>query len=68
VTEYLARLVEEKLISNITPWVSPEDQAKVETAVRETGSEKLKPVFLHLEEKIGYDVIRVVMASMKANS
>jgi ATP-dependent DNA helicase RecQ len=50
----------------IESWIDPQTYDKVAAAVQEVGTAYLKPIFEHLESKVPYEQIRVVMAHRKA--
>jgi ATP-dependent DNA helicase RecQ len=61
---HLAHLYERDMISDISPYVSSEEIAKIEAAIREIGlGDTLKPLFEYLGEKIHYGKIRLYLSS-----
>lgn len=60
---HLADLIEQGKPIDLNPLVSPEHQALILKAVRETGvSEGIKPIYEYLNEKIDYGEIRLFLA------
>jgi ATP-dependent DNA helicase RecQ len=64
VMEYLATFVRLEKPPDLGPWVDEVTFAKVRAAARQVGAERLKPIFLALNEKVPYDQIRLVIALM----
>lgn len=65
VLEYLTDYIEREKPADISAYVSDSNYAKVSKAIEEAGMERLKPIYLALEEKISYDEIRIVVAHLK---
>jgi ATP-dependent DNA helicase RecQ len=61
VREYLCTYIHETRPKEISAWVAPGTEAIVTTAARQHGSQRLKPVFLALNQEVPYDVIRIVL-------
>lgn len=51
---------------HITRWVPDDLYQQVAQAARQVGSDRLKPIFLALGEKVSYDVIRLVVSHLQA--
>jgi ATP-dependent DNA helicase RecQ len=62
VMEYLARFISRERPASLEPWVDKVTYQRVCEAARTVGSDRLKPIFLALGEKIPYDQIRLVLA------
>lgn len=77
VVNYLIDFITEERPASIDPWVDPETQAKVASAIDEVGGELIKPIFTHLNPgavptfdgkgaptpgQIGFETIRIVAA------
>ncbi|HXI13306.1 MAG TPA: DNA helicase RecQ [Thermoanaerobaculia bacterium] len=60
--ETLAACVESDSMPSIAPWVHDQTVNRVREAVGRVGQERLKPLYLDLEESVPYDEIRVVLA------
>lgn len=58
---YLAELIEQNLIDDISPWVLVEDQLKIIGAADKVGRERLRPIFDDLGGTIPYDQIRATL-------
>ncbi len=54
--------------TRVESWVDAQTYDKVAAAVQEVGTAYLKPIFEHLEGKVPYEQIRVVIAHRKATS
>jgi len=66
VIEYLCEFIEREKPESIASWVADEAYEKVKSAVAQIGSERLKPIWSYLEEKVTYDDIRIVLAHLHA--
>ncbi|MCI0460402.1 MAG: RecQ family ATP-dependent DNA helicase, partial [Gemmataceae bacterium] len=64
--DYLCDFVSQARPPSIDTWVSVEAQQRIAAAARLVGTERLKPIYLALGEKVPYDDIRVVLAQMLA--
>ena len=64
--QYLARYIETERPKSVRDWIDDETYAKVEAAAGQFGSKRLKPIFELLDEKVPYDVIRIVTAHLRA--
>ena len=58
---YLAQYIEQKQITDPTPWVDPVTAERISRAAQEVGTERLKPIFERLGGQVGYDQIRIVV-------
>jgi ATP-dependent DNA helicase RecQ len=63
---YLCDFIREEKPAGIECWVRPEIYQCVAEAATKIGAERLKPIFVELEEKVPYEQIRVVLAHMDA--
>jgi ATP-dependent DNA helicase RecQ len=61
VREYLCAYVAEQRPDAIDPWVDRVTQERITAAARVHGSQRLKPVFLALNQEVPYDAIRVTL-------
>lgn len=61
---YLEAYVAEKG-PDLAPWVPREVEARVRSAHRQLGSGPLRPLYLHLNSEVPYEVLRVVLAKVK---
>jgi ATP-dependent DNA helicase RecQ len=64
VSDWLAEFVREERPASIAVWVADDVYQKVATAARRAGTERLKPIYVALGEKISYDEIRLVVAHL----
>jgi ATP-dependent DNA helicase RecQ len=64
VLDYLAEFVRTERPKSIAPWVPEDVYHRVAAAARQVGTERLKPIFLALGEKVDYDTIRLVVAHL----
>lgn len=68
VVAHLTELLQEESVPSIDAWIPPEIQSKVIAAADAVGRERLKPIFEHLQESVGYESIRLVLAFEKNQS
>jgi ATP-dependent DNA helicase RecQ len=68
VIDYLCDHIRRDKPLYVTAWVQPEVYERVAAAVKTHGAERLKPIFLALEEKVGYDDIRIVVAHLNRDA
>ena len=62
---YLAEYLRSKSICDSSPWVDSALVQRIESAAEETGLERLKPIFDHLDGLVGYDEIRIVIECLR---
>ena len=65
VTEYLAEFLRETQQCDPAPWVSESVFSHVRQVALTVGTEKMKPIFEALNEKIPYPQIRIALACIK---
>lgn len=63
-TKYLAEFIEIDRPDRIDTWVDVTTYDAVAVAAREVGMDRLRPIFLLLEENVPYDVIRLVVTHL----
>jgi ATP-dependent DNA helicase RecQ len=64
VLDYLCDYIRQERPASIATWVSDETYQRVAAAARQVGTERLKPIFITLGEKVSYDDIRLVLAHL----
>jgi ATP-dependent DNA helicase RecQ len=64
VGDYLAQYIAAEKPADISAWVPDDVYQEVAAAAKEVGAEKLKPIFLALNEQVSYDDIRLVLAHL----
>jgi ATP-dependent DNA helicase RecQ len=64
VAEYLAGFVQVERPASLAPWVDEVTYQRVREAALQVGSDRLKPIFLALGEKVPYEQIRLVTAHL----
>jgi ATP-dependent DNA helicase RecQ len=64
VNDYLAEFIRSERPPVITAWVADEVYQCIAACARQVGSDRLKPIFLALGEKVSYDDIRLVLAHL----
>jgi ATP-dependent DNA helicase RecQ len=62
VMNYLCEYLRLEKPATVQPWLSQEVVDRVSQAARQVGSDRLKPIFVALDEKVPYDDIRVALA------
>jgi ATP-dependent DNA helicase RecQ len=65
IVDYLRVFISQEKPASISKWVQADVYQRVAAAARQVGTEKLKPIFLALGEKISYDDIRLVVAHLQ---
>jgi ATP-dependent DNA helicase RecQ len=68
VVDYLCEHIREEKPRSLNPWVSTAVYDRVAMAARQVGTERLKPIYVHLGEQVSYDDIRLVLAHLAALS
>jgi ATP-dependent DNA helicase RecQ len=68
VLDYLAEFVRTERPASISTWVAEDVYQRVAAAARQVGTERLKPIFLALGEKVDYDTIRLVVFHLSSSS
>jgi len=68
VVSHLLDLMQEETISSIDAWIPIGEQQKIIAAANVVGREKLKPIYDHLEQMIGYEIIRLTLSFEKQQS
>ncbi len=64
VVDYLCEFIRQTKPATLTPWVEEALYERIAMAARQAGSDRLKPIFLLLGEKVSYDDIRLVLAHL----
>jgi ATP-dependent DNA helicase RecQ len=64
VFEFLCEYIEQSRPASIAAWIPADLYAHIAKAARQVGMERLRPIFVSLEEKVSYDDIRVVLAHL----
>jgi ATP-dependent DNA helicase RecQ len=65
VCDYLRDFILSEKPASIAVWVTDEVYQRVLSAARQVGTERLKPIFVALGEKVSYDEIRLVVAHLE---
>ncbi|HET6575141.1 MAG TPA: DNA helicase RecQ [Fimbriiglobus sp.] len=68
VSDYLAQYILTERPADISTWVADDVYQEVAAAAKEVGTEKLKPIYLALNEQVPYDDIRLVLAHLAATN
>lgn len=64
VEEYLCEHIRRTRPATLAPWIDQETYDRVAQAVRQVGTERLKPIFLALNEQVPYASIKAVVAHL----
>ncbi len=62
IVDYLCEFIQLQPGVSISTWLADDVFQKVTAAARQVGTERLKPIFIALEEKVSYDEIRIAVA------
>ena len=62
---YLIQYIRDRAVSDPGPWVESGIRTRVEAALDELQTERLKPIFEHLGREVDYDSIRIVLACLR---
>ncbi len=68
VVEYLVEYIQDERPETIAPWVPNTVYERVCDVLRETKADRLKPVYVALNESVPYDIIRLVKAHHDAKT
>jgi ATP-dependent DNA helicase RecQ len=64
VAEYLCDFIREEQPPSVAPWVHDELYQRIAAVSRQFGTEKLKPLYVALGEKIAYEDIKIVLTHL----
>lgn len=62
---YLCDFIREQKPPTVEKWVQREIYVRIAEAAQKVGRDRLKPIFIELQEKVPYDQIRVVLAHLE---
>ncbi len=68
VAGYLCDYIRAERPPSISRWVSETDYLPIAQAARRLGTDRLKPIFIALDEKFPYDQIRLVVTHLQSQS
>jgi ATP-dependent DNA helicase RecQ len=63
--EYLDEYIRETRPASVAAWVGDELYSRIAAVARQVGTERLKPIYLALNEQVSYDDIRIVRAHLE---
>ncbi|SFI45930.1 DNA helicase RecQ [Planctomicrobium piriforme] len=66
VLDYLSQYVEHKQIGSAAAWLPPDVIQRIEAAIDAVGMDRLKPIFVQLNEEVDYGSIKIVCACRRA--
>ncbi len=64
VVDYLCEFIRLQPGVSVSTWLADDVYQKIEVAAKQVGIERLKPIFIALEEKVSYDEIRIAVAHL----
>jgi ATP-dependent DNA helicase RecQ len=64
---YLCEFIQEERPADLNAWVAPELYGRIAAAARQVGADRLKPIFIALEERVPYDDIRLVVTHLNTH-
>jgi ATP-dependent DNA helicase RecQ len=67
IIDYLCDFIHREKPEKIDVWITPDAYERIAAAVKQHGGERLKPLFIALDEKVPYEDIRVVVAHLARN-
>jgi ATP-dependent DNA helicase RecQ len=59
--EYLCCFIDQERPNSVDPWIDRATQERIQTAARQHGGRRLKPIYLALNQEVPYDAIRIVL-------
>jgi ATP-dependent DNA helicase RecQ len=62
---YLIQYIRDRAVSDPAAWVEPSVSRRVEAALDEMQTERLKPIFEHLGREVDFDSIRIVLMCLR---
>ena len=60
----LADFIRQEKVDDISTWVPAALYDQVAAEARKAGTDRLKPIFIALDEKVPYDIIRLVVTRL----
>jgi uncharacterized protein YpbB len=67
VMDYLCEYIREMRPKSLSTWISAEQYQRIAAAARQVGTERLKPIFIVLGEKVPYEDIRLVVTHLSVS-
>ncbi len=65
VSGYLEQFIEEHKPSSVSTWVDERMYDTVSAAIDAVGMDALRPIFVHLDEQVSYETIRIVATHLR---
>jgi ATP-dependent DNA helicase RecQ len=62
---YLNEFIDQEGLTDPDPWLSAEDLARIQVAISECESDRLKPIFEKLDGEVSYDDIRIAVSLLR---
>jgi ATP-dependent DNA helicase RecQ len=66
--DYLCCYIHTERPDDIDPWVDRATQERISVAARQHGTQRLKPVYLALNQEVPYDAIRIVLTYLNTRT
>ncbi|MBI2827019.1 MAG: DNA helicase RecQ [Planctomycetia bacterium] len=66
--QYLVEHIEREGIADPSPWIDTSTFERIATAARERGIDRVKPIYLALNEQVDYDQIWIAIACLRVKS
>ncbi len=66
IVNHLTQLIEMNYLTELTPFVSPEDYRVIVQALETVGDQALKPIYEYLSEAYSYETIKLVRAGWRS--
>ena len=63
--QYLLDWIGRESPASVAPWVDDDTYAKVAEAAEHVGGDRLRPIYEHLDGKVDYDTLRVVLTHLR---
>jgi ATP-dependent DNA helicase RecQ len=68
VVDFLADYIRAERPASISGWVEEQAYQRVAAAARQVGTDRLRPIFVALGEKVSYDTIKLVVAHLQGQA
>ena len=66
--DYLCCYIHQERPDDIDPWIDRTTQDRIGVAARQHGTQRLKPVYLALNQEVPYDAIRIVLTYLNTRT
>lgn len=62
---YLEAYVRHRRVADAVRWIAPQELEEILTAIRQTGADRLKPIYEALDGRVGYERIRIAVICLE---